>query len=509
MTRRILGPGPVAFLAIWLLLLAGGRTRFFHDPDTFWHTVVGRTIIDTGYFFDRDPFSGSHAGDKWIPHQWLGEVAMGLLDRVGGFDALLLASVTILAGTFAPLFARLVRAGLHWLPAAMLTGLALAAAAGHFHVRPHLVTLAGFAFLFTRLADFDTGRIQFQKLLWLIPVFLVWSNTHGGALGGLATFALALGGWAAARLLGWPSPIRTLGDTLKLLGLFGLLCATPFVNPYGPDLPRCWFEILRMGELKTIIQEHAALDVRSPAAWPILAFAAVYVLALLGTRQRPRATWLIPLVWLALGIECIRHSSIFAVTALVALADVIPATTWARRLIESESDLFRRAGSADPCGISSLILPLVAVLTAIGLQSAGVRVPVIGRGWAGLDPTVWPVDMIETLNREAAGRNGIRTFNEYADGGFLIYFAPQYRPFVDGRCELFGGPWLKAFVEAESGDVGAYLKVMEGQYGRFEAALTRTGSGFDSCFRTAAEWTLVRETPTASFYRRKADSAVR
>src|SRR5580765_322696 len=138
--KRLLGPRPVAFVVLWLLLLVGCRSSIFRYPDSFWHTVVGRTILDTGHFFDRDPFSGTRAGERWIPHQWLGEIGMAVLDRIGGFDTLLLAAVTILAGTFAALFARLVRSGLHWLPAAMLTGLGLAAAAGHFHVRPHLVS---------------------------------------------------------------------------------------------------------------------------------------------------------------------------------------------------------------------------------------------------------------------------------------------------------------------------------------------------------------------------------
>ncbi len=32
------------FLVIWLMLMIGGRSRFFRDPGTFWHTVVGRQM---------------------------------------------------------------------------------------------------------------------------------------------------------------------------------------------------------------------------------------------------------------------------------------------------------------------------------------------------------------------------------------------------------------------------------------------------------------------------------
>ena len=108
------GPGVLAFLGFWVLLLAGGRSNFFRDPGTFWHTVVGRTILDTGHFFDRDPFSGSHGGEKWIPHQWLGECMMALVHRLDGLDSLLLATVTVLSCLYTWMAHRLMRSGLHW-----------------------------------------------------------------------------------------------------------------------------------------------------------------------------------------------------------------------------------------------------------------------------------------------------------------------------------------------------------------------------------------------------------
>ena len=43
----------------------------------------------------------------------------------------------------------------------------------------------------------------------------------------------------------------------------------------------------------------------------------------------------------------------------------------------------------------------------------------------------------------------------------------------------------------------------EAEYGPFDFALTRTGTGFDGYFRNSPEWVLVKETPTATFYKRR------
>src|SRR5262249_22239527 len=153
---------------------------------------------------------------------------------------------------------------------------AVAAGSSHFHVRPHLATIAGMMITAMVLVDLDSRRIRFSQAFWLVPVYLVWSNCHGGMLGGLVTMALAAVGWVAAWAIGWPSPITRFADVLTL-ALLGILCAaTAFVNPYGLELPRTWLAIMDSPALPQIIQEHSPMDLREPTAWPVLVFAAIY-----------------------------------------------------------------------------------------------------------------------------------------------------------------------------------------------------------------------------------------
>ena len=76
--------------------------------------------------------------------------------------------------------------------------------------------------------------------------------------------------------------------------------------------------------------------------------------------------------------------------------------------------------------------------------------------------------------------------------------------FVDDRCELFGGPWLREFAEVvQSSEPAPAVARWDREYGTFDFALTRTGTAIDEVFRTSAEWSPVKVTPTATFYKRK------
>ena len=339
------GLGPVAFVGFWLLLLAGGRSNFFKDPGTFWHTVVGDKILADG-FFDTDPFTFPFAGKKWIPHQWLGEVAMAVVHRVAGLDALLTVSAGLLAGLFAWLTVRLCRTGIHPVAALAVVGLALAAGSSHFHVRPHLATIVGVAVTVAVLTDVEAGRSPLRRLWWLVPAYLAWTNTHGGMLGGLTTMGLAGAGWVVFRVLGRPSPVGGVRDAAALAAV-GLACGlTAFVTPYGADISRTWLDIMHAPRLPEVVKEHARTDFADPTTWPLVGLAGVYLFVLAGARPRDwRVSWFLPLFWLLQAYGRVRHAPLFAVAGCVAVADIWPATRWAAWLAARRPDFYDPAGS--------------------------------------------------------------------------------------------------------------------------------------------------------------------
>ncbi|OAI41715.1 hypothetical protein AYO40_02380 [Planctomycetaceae bacterium SCGC AG-212-D15] len=511
--QRLFRPDTGIFLVLWLILMVGGRQRLLRDPGCFWHTHLGLLVLDNGQLIHGDPFSftagPTPAGQAWIPHQWLGESLMGVAHKLGEWDALLLLTVTILAGLYTFVAHRLICSGLHWSLAGSVMILAFAAGSSHFHARPHLSTMVFFAVTFAWLADFEAGRKSLRSLVWLVPMYALWSNLHGGMLGGLVTMGLALAGWTAAKVIGWESPLRCWRQAF----MFGLLIAacgsTAFINPYGWRLPAEWLNIMGQTHLTQIIVEHAPLNPTQGDGIMVLTLAAVYLVVLVAacTRQRPRITWLLPLVWLYLACTRIRHASLFGIAAGLAVAEIFPETAWAGAIARSGSDLFDagRGKAARSPGLAPFLLPGILVASVLGLQMAGVNTPVVGAGWAMPDPESCPLELTERLGQQP---DGTRIFNELNFGGYLICFAPKVRVFSDDRCELYGEEFLLTYDAAQRDPqrIPSYLAQFD-----FDLALTRNGSYFDQYFRDPKHgWVLVGQpTETATLFERSSAAALR
>jgi hypothetical protein len=501
-------PETAIFVGLWLLLLVAGRSRLFSDPGSLWHIVVGQRILSSGRLLHTDPFSFTCAGQPWIAQWWLAECGLALLHQVGGLDTVLLATVTLVAGLYTWVAHRLLRAGVHPLLALAIVCLAMAASSYHFHPRPHLLSILLLGVTFARLCDFEAGRISPRGLLWLLPLFLFWTNVHGGMVGGLATLALTVAGWGVARLMGRESPVASLRQFVFLVALTLACGLTAFVNPYGAELPRVWFALIGSPVLPRLMSEHAPLRQSGPEGWPVVVFGLVYAVALLGVLPRwPRVTWLLPLVWGYLAWTRIRHGPLFAITAALALGDMLPHVRWAARLAERGSQVFRLrpagpAAKGERAAWGWVLIPAALVLVALVLQLAAVPVPVLGHGWAELDPAHWPVELLPDLREYEHSRpDGTPVFNEMLFGGFLIYYTPGLRVFIDDRCELYGDDRLLAYVEAVQHEP-AQIERWAREYG-FEMALVHAGSVLDHYLRGTSGWRLVRETEAAALYVRR------
>ena len=142
--------------------------------------------------------------------------------------------------------------------------------------------------------------------------------------------------------------------------------------------------------LPRLIDEHGPLLARSTGPM-ILPMAGVYLAVSCCVPPRQyRVTWLVPLFWLGLAFTRIRHGPLFAITALIALADLFPQKLLGGPAGALGSDLYRRpplepAPRRAGLDLRPALLPIGLVLTSLVLQTAGLRVPVLGRGWATLD----------------------------------------------------------------------------------------------------------------------------
>ncbi|GIW80219.1 MAG: hypothetical protein KatS3mg105_2026 [Gemmatales bacterium] len=497
------------FLGFWLFLMVFARERLFLDPGTFWHTRCGQIMLDEGRLIRHDPFSFSFPQHPWLPHQWLGECLMAFLYRLGEWDTLLLAAVTTLAGLYSWLAHRLIRTGWHWSLALGLTVLVFAASSSHFHTRPHLATMVFFGLTVASLFDVEKERIRVARLFWLVPIYALWTNLHGGMLGGLATIGLVWIGWCAARLLNWPQPLKSWRDVL-VVALIILLCGlAALANPYGWQLPQVWLTIMRLPSLTTIIDEHKPLPLNEADGILILLLAGIYLVVLFGMRswKEVRTSWLVPLAWLYLAWTRVRHGPLFSIAAGLAIAEMFPFTRYADAIVKKGSDLFvpPPPQTARPDWRASLLpatLPALIVGVALCLQIAGIEVPVLGRHWARLDTSRWPTQLAQQLRNFPPGTP---IFNDLNFGGYLIFFTPNLRVFIDDRCELYGNDFLLRYSRTlDDPDVlPRQFERWQKQY-PFDLALVRTGTPIDHFLSDPRNgWDCLGRTEPAALYRRR------
>lgn len=557
--RRYL-PFPVfLFLILWIGLMVVGRASLFSDPGTFWHTVLGDGVLHHRSLNTHDTFSYTYAGQPWLSLQWLAEWAMAAANAIGGWDTLLLATVTLLAAFYAWIGARLARCGLHPVLATLAVLLTIAASSHHFHARPHLGSIILLGVSFALLCDVEAGRVRPLRLAALVPLFVVWTNVHGGVLAGLASIGLVVSIWTAWRIAravahrrGWhidpasfPTPLSNKCELLTAWLTVAACAAALLINPYGAAMVEAWLAILRM-PLTGLVVEHRALSITTPEGLTTAALGLAYVALLVDTLRtrgwrQAQATWILPAVWLLLAFSRIRHGPLFAAVGAIAMAELLPYSRLAVWL--AQFDLFahsaisssaRREEEPAPtradCTIQPLasnaagfpwragVIPIGLVALALLLQHQKVQVPVLGANWARQDGGRWPVALLPELKQleaEAAARrhaavatglsgelSELRLFHPLDYGGFLIYNTPGLKTFIDDRCELYGPEFLTEYVAAER-EQPEQIETWNRRY-RFDAALVHAGSPFDRYLAQSPRWQLVRRAGSAALYRRTA-----
>ncbi len=515
------------FCGLLLILLWLGRSQFLSDPGVFWSTRVGEQVLADGAIPRADAFSCTRLGQPWISQMWLGQCMMAALHAIGGLDALVLAAAAVLAALYTWVGSRLIRSGWHPAVAVLLVALTVWASRYHLHARPHIATIVGMGLTVALLLDFEAGRISLRGLLWLWPLVVVWVNLHTGVLGGLGTVGLCAVGWCAAWVVGANSPIRSVRDIVVLFGICVGCGVALLVNPYGAKLVGNVLAVMGSPVVHQYIYEHMPLDWSNPYQRAVPFFGLVYLLAIANLRswRSIQVSWLLPLVWFVLTIDRVRQCTLFAITTALLLIEILPHTRLAAWLSEQNSWLYRSPEQSmqpsDRPGWKAWLLPGAAVAAALLLQATGAMVPLVGAGWAQLDPVLCPMPLRPPLEEYGAQHPEAPVFNDMAYGGFLIYYT-KLRPFIDDRCELYGDAFLAdyfhtndALLDARKEKLGpaevarlGFIDRWERQFGiKLDIALVMKETGFQYYFETMRDdWTKLGETDAtygAALYQRR------
>ena len=218
--RQIWTHGIVLFGVIFLIL--GRLTASTADPDLWGYLSFGRLFWNSDGFPYHDIYAYTPTKDIWVYHEWLTGVIFYPLYVWLGTASLQVMKYILGLGT-ALLILMTARQRGASLPLAVI-GLMLVSPLFGFSYSP--VRAQAFTYLFLALTIFILERSKAtdnqMQLLWLVPLFPLWANLHGGFIVGLGIIGFyAAGNLVAGRKAG------------LLILVLGLSAALTFINPYG------------------------------------------------------------------------------------------------------------------------------------------------------------------------------------------------------------------------------------------------------------------------------------
>jgi hypothetical protein len=386
-----------------------------------------------------DPFSHTLAGAPWLAHEWLSELILA-----GAYGALGWAGVVALAAlataTSLSLLMRALERVVRPAVAFGATAMAFFLMAAHLTARPHalaLPVLVAWAVALVRARD--RARVP---SLWLLPLMALWANLHGGFVVGLGLAGVLA---VEAVLAACPGPARRAAIWGWGRFLAGAALAS-LLTPHG--IAGWWFpfKLMSLDFSLSFVGEWHAL-VLGPGE-PLMLWLAVLLAFALGIGLRaPLSRVLMVAGLVAMALSHARNAELLAVLAPLLLAAPVG------RLIRPSGSPTRPQARS----IAALALFIVATTAIASL-----------RGYSHENPAIAPASAL------AAARQAKLTgpvFNDYDFGGYLIF--EGVAPFVDGRIDLYGDDFMRAYAAALAADGGTLPSLLE----RYRVAWTLLNLG--------------------------------
>ena len=159
------------FIGLLLIGLFAMAVRETTDPDLWWHLRTGEFILQQG-IPKTDIFSFTVPDNQWVTHEWLSEVIMWSLYKVGDLPALSLFFAAVITAAYALVFLR--SDGRPYL-AGFIVLLGALASAPLWGARPQMFNLL-FAAFFVYIVEGFKDKKYSSRTLWILPIAtIVWA----------------------------------------------------------------------------------------------------------------------------------------------------------------------------------------------------------------------------------------------------------------------------------------------------------------------------------------------
>ena len=369
------------------------------DLSPWLHLRIGQMLIEGHRFGTPDPLS-SFTSHQYLPSEWLPAILGNRVFALMGLPGIVwMRYVGVLAVLTAVLW--VTRHIADEVPALICALGALAGASLGLTERPQLLS---FVFLAVAIGAWWRSAEDLRPRWWLIPMTWLWANCHGLWVVGAGIGACVLVGLAIDRRLTRRTAVR-----LGLLWLASL--AAVGLTPLGPRLLALPFQAT--GNVRAFVGEWQPTQATNPIAMVTLAMIGCVLLLWIRSAVTPPA-WQIALAALA-GL------STLAMTRTIAVGALLAAPLLAHALQSHRGEPVTRPSRRVATTWFATMLCLAALAIPVAMA-------------VGQTTDTVPAKLTSQLKALPPGTVVL----DYGDlSGWLMWVAPQTRPVIDLRSEVY------------------------------------------------------------------------
>jgi tetratricopeptide (TPR) repeat protein len=486
-----------ALCTVFILAVGVRYAEHLKDNDVWFHMAYGKYLLEHRTLVpDHTVHSWTPSDNRTIYCAWIPEIVLHLLYEAGGMYALFALRYGAIA-VFVLLAFLAVRKGappgapLFWL---VLTCGVLMADKGISRSKPELFSFLLLSVMAWAWFSFRLKPRERTGVLLLFPVLmLLWANSHGAFIFGLAFLGLVLAGEVLNLLI--PSADRLDGRTLKLLaGSCAASGAAVLLTPYGWAYPAQLLRDLVLDSGEFTEHMRSVLEYQSILSPDMLSLHyvdyAVAALAVLGTllyqslkrgRGVDAGLLLVNVFFLVLYVKFNRATYLWAVVFVFSSLHLAAARP-------------RQEGQPPRPGIAALNAAMVLVVLVFSARAAydAVSSPAFGFRLNYKSPAA-------EARFIGANYPGLRMGNDYDCGAYLLWSLwPGHRVFIDTRYFPYRS-WYPAYMDFAYGkDRQAKDRFLETY--RAEVWCLTYDFGQVEYFLNAPGWRLAYYGPSACVF---------